>query len=62
MKELEGALNQEKAIVGAFSVIVKPMDRFAALHFSLSRSSAQPRLVTAAAVIIRRSKNKTESC
>ena len=67
MKALVGALNQEKALVGAFSVIVKtdsvkPMDRFAALHFSLSRSSAQPRLVTAAAVIIRRSKNKTESC
>ena len=37
MKALVGAFNQEKAIVGAFSVIVqpvvKPMDRFAALHF-----------------------------
>ena len=36
MKALEGAFNQEKALlVGAFSVIVKPivkpMDRFAAL-------------------------------
>ena len=26
-----GAFNQEKALVGAFSVIVKPMDRFTAL-------------------------------
>ena len=35
MKALVGAFNQEKALVGAFSVIVKtgvePMDRFAAL-------------------------------
>ena len=35
MKALVGAFNQEKAIVGAFSVIVQPvvepMDRFAAL-------------------------------
>ena len=35
MKALVGALNQEKALVGAFSVIVQPvvepMDRFAAL-------------------------------
>ena len=35
MKELVGAFNQEKALVGAFSVIVKPivkpMDRFTAL-------------------------------
>ena len=34
-KALEGAFNQEKALVGAFSVIVQPvvepMDRFAAL-------------------------------
>ena len=35
MKALVGAFNQEKALVGAFSVIVEPvvepMDRFAAL-------------------------------
>ena len=35
MKALVGAFNQEKALVGAFSVILKPvvepMDRFAAL-------------------------------
>ena len=35
MKALVGAFNQEKALVGAFSVIVqpvvKPMDRFTAL-------------------------------
>ena len=35
MKALVGAFNQEKALVGAFSVIVRPvvepMDRFAAL-------------------------------
>ena len=27
-----GTFNQEKALVGAFSVIVKPMDRFTALQ------------------------------
>ena len=36
MKALVGAFNQEKALVGAFSVIVQtvvePMDRFTALH------------------------------
>ena len=36
MKALVGAFNQEKALVGAFPVIVQPvvepMDRFAALH------------------------------
>ena len=35
MKALEGAFNQEKALVGAFSVIVQPvvepMDRFTAI-------------------------------
>ena len=45
MKALVGAFNQEKALVGAFSVIVQPvvepMDRFAAL---LGRV---PRTVTA---------------
>ena len=39
MKALVGAFNQEKALVGAFSVIlqpvVEPMDRFAALSASL---------------------------
>ena len=36
MKALVGAFNQEKALLGAFSVIVhpvvEPMDRFAALN------------------------------
>ena len=31
MKVLVGAFNKEKAVVGAFFVIVKPMDRFTAL-------------------------------
>ena len=39
MKALVGAFNQEKALVGAFSVIVQPvvepMDRFAALISTL---------------------------
>ena len=39
MKALVGAFNQEKALVGAFSVIVQPvvvpMDRFAALVASI---------------------------
>ena len=39
MKALVGAFNQEKALVGAFSVIVKPivepMDRFTALIITL---------------------------
>ena len=39
MKALVGAFNQEKALVGAFSVIeqlvVEPMDRFAALVSTL---------------------------
>ena len=41
MKALLGAFNQEKALVGAFSVIVKsivkPMDRFTALLTGYSR-------------------------
>ena len=41
MKALVGAFNQEKALVGAFSVIVKPvvepMDRFTALVITLVR-------------------------
>ena len=40
MKALVGAFNQEKALVGAFSVIVQPivepMDRFTALVMSVS--------------------------
>ena len=31
MKALVGAFNQEKALVGAFSVIVKPMEHYTAL-------------------------------
>ena len=31
MTAVVGAFNQEKALLGAFSVIVKPMDRFTAL-------------------------------
>ena len=38
MKALVGAFNQEKALVGAFSVIVQPMDRFTALNITLPRS------------------------
>ena len=45
MKALIGAFNQEKALVGAFSVIVQPvvepMDRFAALKQSLSPAHAE---------------------
>ena len=41
MKVLVGAFNQEKALVGTFSVIVQPvvepMDRFAALHMIVLR-------------------------
>ena len=44
MKALVGAFNQEKALVGAFSVIVKPvvepMDRFAELVFTPGWSGA----------------------
>ena len=40
MKTLVGAFNQEKALVGAFSVIVQPvvepMDRFTALVMIIS--------------------------
>ena len=43
MKALVGAFNQEKALVGAFSVIVQPvvepMDRFAALDITLHSST-----------------------
>ena len=41
MKALVGAFNQEKALVGAFSVIVQPvvepMDRFTALFNTVTR-------------------------
>ena len=33
VKVLVGAFNQEKALVGPFSVIVKPMDSFTALNW-----------------------------
>ena len=45
VKALVGAFNQEKALVGAFSVIVQPvvepMDSFAALARRLQRSGAR---------------------
>ena len=48
MKALVGAFNQEKALVGAFSVIVQPvvepMDRFAALLWTISSITARAAL------------------
>ena len=50
MKALVGAFNQEKALVGAFSVIVQlvvePMDRFTALirNYVLNYLWSQPKL------------------
>ena len=45
MKALVGAFNQEKALVGTFSVIVQPvvepMDRFAALIITLTLTADQ---------------------
>ena len=45
MKALVGAFNQEKALVGAFSVIVQPvvepMDRFAALLLTAAACNNQ---------------------
>ena len=47
MKALVGAFNQEKALVGAFSVIVKPvvepMDRFTALEVNKAPRFPSPR-------------------
>ena len=47
MKALVGAFNQEKALVGAFSVIVQPvvepMDRFAALNLTQHLLDVQDR-------------------
>ena len=47
VKVLVGAFNQEKALVGAFSVIVQPvvepMDRFAALLLTLRLLGSWPR-------------------
>ena len=47
MKALVGAFNQEKALVGAFSVIVQPvvepMDRFAALVMCYPLATIQVR-------------------
>ena len=48
MKALVGAFNQEKALVGAFSVIVQPKDRFAALVVSSAVTCGQIELATAA--------------
>ena len=46
MKALVGAFNQEKALVGAFSVIVQPlvepMDQFAALHQARAEDHRPP--------------------
>ena len=46
MKALVGAFNQEKALVGAFSVIVKPIvepiDRFAALLVTVMLATEKP--------------------
>ena len=46
LKELVGAFNQEKALVGAFSVIVKTdcesVDRFTALVLALEPPPAEP--------------------
>ena len=50
MKALVGAFNQEKALVGAFSVIVKPMEHYTALvssHPEVRGSSGQGCLVPA---------------
>ena len=48
MKALVGAFNQEKALAGAFSVIVQPvvepMDRFTALLINLSRCEGSARI------------------
>ena len=48
MKALVGAFNQEKALVGAFSVIVQPvvepMDRFTALTRNKEAQAAATRL------------------
>ena len=56
MKALVGAFNQEKALVGAFSVIVQPvvepMDRFAALVLVLVPVLAQPQHVLRLAPVL----------
>ena len=41
MKIVVGAFNKEKALVGAFSVIVKPMDRLTAITETPSRGSQE---------------------
>ena len=49
VKAQEGAFNQEKALVGAFSVIVQPvvepMDRFAALIETLDKMTPYPSMM-----------------
>ena len=46
MKALVGAFNQEKALAGAFSVIVKSDGSFAALVVTLEDDSGQGKEVT----------------
>ena len=57
MKVLVGAFNQEKALVGAFSVIVQPvvepMNRFAALGETHSALLRQPPLRTRGSLLHR---------
>ena len=56
MKALVGAFNQEKALVGAFSVIVEPvvepMDSFTALILSCVGSSVQVQMLGLCAVMV----------
>ena len=57
MKAVVAAFNQEKALVGAFSVIVQPvveqMDRFAALSMTLHHHTTAPCNPLAAAAQLR---------
>ena len=63
MKALVGAFNQEKALIGAFSVIVQPvvepMDRFTALNLDQSAYYSTPTLtlLTRLPSIVARSKS-----
>ena len=56
MKALVGTFNQEKALVGAFSVIVQPvvelMDRFTALLISQSQVPSSVDLGGGAPVVV----------
>ena len=55
MKAVVAAFNQEKALVGAFSVIVRPvvepMDRFAALSKIIVRKVATSRQLMAEEIL-----------